>query len=96
MAISKQDIELAVTHLRDAAIGAGLMQENEALIYEAGVASGGVTANLWVGRRGSHAHFVPYFTLDNTKREQVLIMRTAARALRCAYIHALNVKDGNA
>ena len=96
MPVTKHQIEMAVTHLRDAAIGAGLMDEKERLIYEAGVTSGGVTAKLWVGRRGTHAHFVPMFTLDNTKREQLLIMQTAARALRCAYIHALNVKDGNA
>lgn len=82
--VTKEHLDRALTNLKRNAVDARLMAEGEPLIYERGVASGGVPAAVYVGRRGSHAGFLPRFTLDQSQREQVAIMEAVSIALYAA------------
>lgn len=79
--VTKDHLDRALTNLKRNAVEARLMSRDDALIYDRGVAAGGVPAAVYVGRRGSHAGFVPRFTLDQSQREQVAIMEAISAAL---------------
>jgi len=90
--MSKDDtpshLEMALTNLREEAVKAGLMGDDERLIYERGSKTNGVAPHLTVGDRSRTCAFVPRFTLKTTQREAILMMEasyTTLRALRMGW-----------
>jgi hypothetical protein len=57
------------------------MGEDEKLTYEKGSRVNGIEARLWVGHRGSHAPFMPKWTMRHTQREHILMIEAASAAL---------------
>lgn len=81
---TKNHLEIALINLRREALEAGLMAEDDKLIYDKGNRVNGISGELWLGREGTRASFVPRFTLRNTQREHILMMESATTALRAA------------
>lgn len=80
--MSKEHVFSALEHLASEAVAAGLMDENETLIWDRGVKAGGVPPALYVGGRGNVCTFMPRFTLKTTEREAILAMEAVTYALR--------------
>jgi len=66
--------------LRLRAIRVGLMTEDQKLIYDSGVAAGGVAPAVWLDERGTDVPFLPKFEIIN-RREQYAIIQGAIYAL---------------
>jgi hypothetical protein len=79
--VGRTHLAAVLENLEREAKAAGLMGQDEKLSYERGSRVNGITANLWVGQRGTHAPFVPKWTLRHSQREQLLMMESVAYAL---------------
>jgi len=82
--VGKSHLAVTLSNLQREAREAGLMGEDENLTYERGSRVNGVTAHLWVGQRGTHAPFLPKWSLRHTQREHLLMMEAACAALHAA------------
>lgn len=87
--ITSATIVAMLETLRISAIRAGLMTEDQRLIYDSGVAAGGVPPSVWLDERGADVPFLPKFQIIN-RREQYAIIQGAIYALM-----AINNKLGD-
>lgn len=77
---TKTTIVSMLDTLRGLAIKAGLMTQDQILIYAEGVAAGNVPPRVWLDREGTHCPFLPTFEVIN-KREQYRTIQGAIYAL---------------
>jgi hypothetical protein len=78
--ITSATIVSTLDTLRTLAIKAGLMTEDQKLIYESGVAAGGVPPAVWLDQRGTDVPFLPKFEVIN-RWEQYRTIQGAIYAL---------------
>lgn len=78
--ITKSTIVGTLLNLTHQARKAGLMTEDQRLLYAEGVATGGVPPRVWLDREGTHCPFLPTFEII-TKKEQYRVIQGAIFAL---------------
>lgn len=78
--ITKDHITGTLLNLTHQARKAGLMTDDQRLLYSEGVASGGVPPRVWLDREGTHCPFLPTFEML-TKAEQYRTIQGALNAL---------------
>lgn len=89
--VTKADVAGALGPLRRQAIKAGLMTEAQTLIYNEGVAAGGVPPRVWLDREGTQCPFLPTFEVISRK-EQYRTIQGAVYALMA--INQRNAEKG--
>jgi hypothetical protein len=78
--VTKSTIVGVLDSLQFQARKAGLMTEDQHLLYAEGVATGGVPPRVWLDREGTHCPFLPTFEIVS-KKEQYRVIQGAIYAL---------------
>lgn len=86
MATSKQDIENALGAVARTAKSVGLMAQGDRLMFEEGVASGGVPPYFWLNVRGERCPFLPYLTVGQNKKDVLNVLQGANSALYAVHL----------
>lgn len=77
---TKATILSMLESLQFQAVKAGLMTEDQKLLYAEGVAAGNVPPRVWLDREGTHCPFLPVMEVLN-KKEQYRTIQGAIFAL---------------